>query len=173
MIDEVIDISCEIAQLKKEIFLSPCRKREYVFLREIVANILCIRFRLSTILVGKGINRDHSTITALLKSYNVDYRYDKEFKSLSDRIWDEVRKNIKSENMHECKIGIIKEDNGYQTVTWKELIEKKKEEKGKPLEEYADLRYNVGLERFTFCPICGKEIDWKQLKEEAKNWQDK
>lgn len=33
------------------------------------------------------------------------------------------------------------------------------------LKDYADRRKNTDLTRFTYCPDCGKRIDWKAIKE--------
>lgn len=36
------------------------------------------------------------------------------------------------------------------------------------IRDYADRRKSTNLTRFTFCPHCGKEIDWKKIKETKK-----
>lgn len=33
------------------------------------------------------------------------------------------------------------------------------------LTQYADRRFNTGLSHFNYCPVCGKKIDWKELRE--------
>lgn len=32
------------------------------------------------------------------------------------------------------------------------------------LSDYLDRRKNTNLSRFEYCPVCGKEIDWKKLR---------
>lgn len=34
------------------------------------------------------------------------------------------------------------------------------------LHDYADFRKNTNLTRFRHCPFCGKEVNWKKIKEE-------
>ena len=36
------------------------------------------------------------------------------------------------------------------------------------LKQYADQRRSTDLTRFSFCPDCGKRIDWKSLAEEPR-----
>lgn len=35
------------------------------------------------------------------------------------------------------------------------------------LEDYFDKRKSVNMKRFSYCPECGKKIDWKKLKEKS------
>ena len=37
------------------------------------------------------------------------------------------------------------------------------------LEEYADRRKNTNLTRFSYCPYCGKQIDWAAMRKENKH----
>ena len=36
--------------------------------------------------------------------------------------------------------------------------------KGWNLSDYCDKRKSTDLTRFNFCPLCGKKIDWKEIK---------
>ena len=36
------------------------------------------------------------------------------------------------------------------------------------LEDYCDKRKSTDLTRFNYCPLCGKKIDWKAIKSDAK-----
>ena len=36
------------------------------------------------------------------------------------------------------------------------------------LKQYADRRRSTDLTRFSFCPDCGKRIDWKSIAEEPR-----
>ena len=35
------------------------------------------------------------------------------------------------------------------------------------LSEYLDKRRNVNMKRFDFCPLCGKRIDWKEMRKQC------
>ena len=37
------------------------------------------------------------------------------------------------------------------------------------LKDYADKRKSVNLHRFNFCPVCGKTIDWKSIRNIEEN----
>lgn len=84
----------------------------------------------------------------------------------------------------ECCIGLIYDYDDTTLVTERELISKLASynehidyalsEYGEDfmkiigdkveLRKYFDKRYNTDLNRFEFCPYCGKKIDWKELK---------
>jgi hypothetical protein len=32
------------------------------------------------------------------------------------------------------------------------------------LDDYCDMRKSTNLTRFRYCPMCGKKIEWKQIK---------
>lgn len=88
---------------------------------------------------------------------------------------------------HECVIGFIYDYDNIQLITLSELkkhIQEKEEHnewiddtfvdlgwtrtKIWTLKEYADKRRNTDLERFEFCPICGKKIDWQKIRKAEK-----
>lgn len=82
---------------------------------------------------------------------------------------------------HECKIGML---YGYDTTELVTLAEVKEEIEGRKrlniqleilglenhkrkewtLKQYCDHRVSTNLLRFTYCPACGKKIDWKALR---------
>lgn len=35
------------------------------------------------------------------------------------------------------------------------------------LDDYCDRRKSTDLTRFNYCPLCGKKIDWKEIKDGA------
>ena len=39
--------------------------------------------------------------------------------------------------------------------------------KGWTLADYCDRRKSTNLTRFNYCPLCGKKIDWKAIKDGA------
>lgn len=70
---------------------------------------------------------------------------------------------------HECYIGIWYDYHYSPMITLNELKSKVLE---RPmtysLEQYFDWRYNTNMQRFSYCPYCGKKIDWKTLKNNVK-----
>lgn len=73
-------------------------------------------------------------------------------------------------NGHECIIGLFHDDECMDLYTFsnfQDYIECQKE-CGRydccDLQDYFDKQKNVYLERFTYCPECGKKIDWNELK---------
>ena len=83
--------------------------------------------------------------------------------------------------MHECVIGIWNDYENTEQITALELKEKIEQEKSlyeyskkymdigilppKPIYDYLDKRKSTNLQRFDYCPYCGKKIDWKGLRE--------
>ena len=91
-------------------------------------------------------------------------------------------------NEHEHIIGIFHNYDDTDIVTFDELQELVQHEhdyyewkithgfpeaKDRTLSDYCDRRKATALFRFNYCPYCGEKIDWKALKEEAKNIQEK
>ena len=86
---------------------------------------------------------------------------------------------------HECVIGMRYEYDNTNLVTLadlKEYIESEKQLADShkdsmrwqsvcnkySLTDYCDRRKNTDLTHFNFCPMCGKEIDWKAIKKGAR-----
>lgn len=76
--------------------------------------------------------------------------------------------------MHECIVGMLHEYENTELVTIAELkkhIEKENRlpnyfnKKPYQLSDYCDKRKSTDLTRFEYCPICGKNIGWKVIKE--------
>ena len=94
-------------------------------------------------------------------------------------------------NNHECVIGILYDYDNTGLITLDDLkkhIEKKREfndidsiewveryyshgcplrEKVWELKDYCDRRKSTDITRFDYCPLCGKKIEWKKIKEGA------
>lgn len=91
---------------------------------------------------------------------------------------------------HECYIGEIQDWDDTHVVTLNDLkhhieMETKcyrdRNEQAKKcgmaaldkeiisLEQYADTSRETDLFRFTFCPVCGKRIDWDAIKKDGKS----
>ena len=43
--------------------------------------------------------------------------------------------------------------------------------KKKNIEDYFDGRKNTNINKFNYCPVCGKEINWKELKGRGLEWK--
>ena len=86
-------------------------------------------------------------------------------------------------NKHECIIGIWHDYEGDINVTFTELKEvvndemkihicrqkcKWYNEKPYILQDYLNLQKHTNFNHYTYCPICGKKIDWAKLREENK-----
>ncbi len=83
--------------------------------------------------------------------------------------------------MHECVIGLWIDYDDTESVTFRQLkhevecnaafLEWKNENMAgkkaqiKTLNDYLDKRKSTNLQRFDYCPYCGKNIDWKELRE--------
>lgn len=89
------------------------------------------------------------------------------------------------EEFAECYIGIINDYENTTMVTLEELKSHIRDElelkhiyendemwkgynhgiKGWTLADYCDKRKSTDLTRFNYCPMCGKEIDWKTMRD--------
>ena len=82
---------------------------------------------------------------------------------------------------HDCYIGLRNDYENTDIVTLEELkmyieTEQKLAEQHKDsdwwqsilckytLDDYGDMRKSTNLTRFRYCPMCGKKIEWKQIK---------
>lgn len=88
---------------------------------------------------------------------------------------------------HSCCIGEWLEYENAELITYEELKEKIKSNnktfeyglntygeyymnglmKELKLKDYFDGRRNTNLNKFNYCPYCGKKIDWKGLKDRS------
>ena len=76
--------------------------------------------------------------------------------------------------MCDCCIGVVNDYGNTRLVTLEELKThiKHQEWLRKPyanwntyqIVDYCDKRKNTDLTRFNYCPLCGKKIDWKAIK---------
>lgn len=82
---------------------------------------------------------------------------------------------------HVCIIGMLNDYDNTRLITMSDLLKhvddnlaykKTCEKYGMDnnikvylLDNYLDKRQNTDLLRFNYCPECGKQIDWKELKE--------
>lgn len=71
--------------------------------------------------------------------------------------------------MHECIIGVLWdsdcEQNRSQTVTIEQLKEISNKTFGNNFADFFNPFKRTTLQRFDYCPKCGKKIDWKGLRE--------
>ena len=66
------------------------RKQEIVYPRMVIACFLRQHTALSTTEIGRLINRDHSTIIHYLKTYDSEFRFNKEFRNFAESIKEEL-----------------------------------------------------------------------------------
>nr|DAH86709.1 MAG TPA: endonuclease [Caudoviricetes sp.] len=71
--------------------------------------------------------------------------------------YDNLKEKVKSNN-ESFEYGLIKYGEDFMNGLMKEL----------KIKDYFDKRKNTNLNRFNYCPYCGKKIDWKELKERSK-----
>ena len=89
---------------------------------------------------------------------------------------------------HNCYIGEWLNYEDTELITFKDLLTKIQEYnetyeyalnnfgqdfvnglmKKKNIEDYFDGRKNTNIIKFNYCPVCGKEIQWKLMKELTK-----
>lgn len=91
-------------------------------------------------------------------------------------LWNKVMCNINSgENMIdnqnveccECYIGVYWDYENSELMTRKNLEELINSNYSHTCtrEQYCDRNFYIGLEKFDFCPKCGKRIDWDAIRE--------
>ena len=101
----------------------------------------------------------------------------------SQKELDTIPVDYNGRAMHECTIGLWLDYEDTDTVTfsrlkdevdgyanfvkWKNENLPQGKEKVKTLSDYLDKRKRTNLQRFDYCPYCGKKIDWKGLRENA------
>ena len=78
---------------------------------------------------------------------------DNSFLITLDGLKREIEDTIYLNNIVKDEYGQV---DGYERLLHKEY----------PLEEYADGRKSTNLSRFSYCPCCGKRIDWKVLRKD-------
>lgn len=71
--------------------------------------------------------------------------------------YDDLKEKIKNNN-ETFEYGLITYGENFANGVMKELN----------IKNYFDKRKNTNLNRFDYCPYCGKKIDWKELKERSK-----
>ena len=67
----------------------------------------------------------------------------------------------------ECCIGVLNDYEDTKIVTLSELkehIEYNSVFKFWIFQDHCDKRKSTDLTRFNYCPLCGKKIDWKEIK---------
>lgn len=64
----------------------------------------------------------------------------------------------------ECTVGIWHNYEDSHLVTYSELKELSKGVKTYNMKDYLDARKSTNFYSFSFCPFCGKKIDWEQYR---------
>jgi hypothetical protein len=70
---------------------------------------------------------------------------------------------------HECTIGLWSDYEYSPLVTLSDLVEMQPDSIY-TMSMLTNNRYNTCLIRFTYCPECGKKIDWETIR---NNYKDK
>lgn len=86
---------------------------------------------------------------------------------------------------HECIIGLYNDYENTRLVNFEELVRastqinelynygsnKNYMEKPTALQDHFDTRKATELTRFAYCPLCGKKISWKEMREKVNGQQ--
>ena len=96
MSDKIIQTVCETWNRSLDDVCGRSRKQESVYTRMTIAHFLRQYTTLSTIEIGNLINRDHATITHYLKAYELEFRFNKDFRNFAKRIEGDLQDIIKS-----------------------------------------------------------------------------
>ena len=96
MIDKIIQTVCRKWNVNLEDICGRSRKQEIVYPRMVIACFLRQHTALSTTEIGRLINRDHSTIIHYLKTYDSEFRFNKEFRNFAESIKRELQEKEKS-----------------------------------------------------------------------------
>lgn len=96
MNDKVIQAVCRKWNVSIDDVCGRSRKQEVVYTRMIIAYFLRQYTTLSTTKIGRLINRDHSTIIHYLKTYDSEFRFNKDFRNFAESINRELQEKEKS-----------------------------------------------------------------------------
>ena len=90
MNDKIIQTVCRKWNVSIDDVCGRSRKQEVVYTRMIIAYFLRQYTTLSTTKIGRLINRDHSTIIHYLKTYDSEFRFNKDFRNFAESIKEEL-----------------------------------------------------------------------------------
>lgn len=90
MSDKIIQTICRKWQVLYSDVCGRCRKRELVFARMAIAHFLREYTPLSTTEIGALISRNHSTVIHYLKTYEDEFRFNKDFRNFAKSIKEEL-----------------------------------------------------------------------------------
>lgn len=108
-IRKIIDKACEIWNVEREDVLKDNRKQTLFFARAIISYNLFNVLHLSLSEIGRNLNRSHSSISNHLKTYDMEYQYNKDFRTFADAMNDivlDIKNDFQQELEDELK-GII------------------------------------------------------------------
>ena len=89
-IKKIIDKACEIWGVEREEVLKDNRLQRLIFVRAIISYNLFYVLHLSLSEIGRNLNRSHSSISHHLKIYDMEYQYNKDFRTFADAMNDIV-----------------------------------------------------------------------------------
>ena len=90
MNDKIIQTVCKTWNRSLDDVCGRSRKQDVVYTRMTIAYFLRRHTTLSTTEIGRLINRDHSTIVHYLKTYDSEFRFNKEFRNFAKSIKEEL-----------------------------------------------------------------------------------
>jgi len=96
--DMVLKIISEERSISIEELTSRSRIREVVECRQLFSHILRERFGYPYSKIGRLLGRNHATILYGNKVHESNYQYDKDYRSLCDRVMKRVNKLFEPEN---------------------------------------------------------------------------
>lgn len=108
-IKKIIDKACEIWEVERKDVLKDNRKQTLIFARAVISYNLFNLLHLSLSEIGRNLNRSHSSISHHLKIYDMEYQYNKDFRTFADAMNDivlEIKTDFQRELEDELK-GII------------------------------------------------------------------
>ena len=92
MIDKIVQISCHEWGLPVCEVLGKSRKMKLFFARVTIAKMLRKHFKISLMDIGVVLNRHHATIIYYLDTFDIECKYNKEFREIANKIEEEYNK---------------------------------------------------------------------------------
>ena len=99
---KIIDNACEVWGVSKDEVLKDCRKQRLVLARATISYTIYHTLHLSLSDTGRLLNRSHASIIHHLDVYENEYKYNKEFRELANRI-KEITLDIKNKLQQELE----------------------------------------------------------------------
>ena len=101
----------------------------------------------------------------------------------NEQIFLQSTQSINGIRTHKCTIGLLYRHEDCTLATLDDLLTHMRDvkeynkwaascvtwpiRKAWTLKQYADFRYSTDMDRFSYCPFCGKKINWKEIANAA------